>query len=354
MDADGGARSPRDVRRAGAPVEAEAAAGLPGEHVVDGVFVEEAAPLEEAEHTALQRALEALHVPVSQVRRLMEGDGAVVALGEEAVEDDSGPPRNLLRGVRGDVEVEVRVEGGAEAVQEGDGAELCVDRSTRAGAAQRGADGAQQDAEHVTGEARVVGEEGADPLRQGEHPLAEGQRRQDLVGEVGGHLHHAAGVAGGAGAAALAGEGDQTLGGARVATDAGEAVSEDAATQVGTEVVLHPGRHALAVGVGRGGVGEEGLQVVLDEGVEGRGGGIAAAVDGGETVAARRGRRVREGAAGCGPAGAGRCGRMHADEGAAAGGAVEWRGGSTVCRRLRLAPAASRVSPPPLLNSNSA
>jgi hypothetical protein len=45
--------------------------------------------------------------------RLVEGDAAVVALGEDAVEDD-------------DVEVEVGIEGGAEAVQEGDGAELGV------------------------------------------------------------------------------------------------------------------------------------------------------------------------------------------------------------------------------------
>jgi hypothetical protein len=38
-------------------VEAKAAAGLPGEHVLDGVLGEEAAALEEAEHAALQRAL---------------------------------------------------------------------------------------------------------------------------------------------------------------------------------------------------------------------------------------------------------------------------------------------------------
>jgi hypothetical protein len=124
-----------------------------------------------------------------------------VGLGEDAVEDD-------------DVEVEVGVEGGAEAVEEGDGADLGVGAERRAGAAQRGADGAEQDAQHVAGQARVVGQEGADPLRQGEHPLAERQRRQDVVGQVGGHLHHAAGVAGGADAAALAGEGDEALGGA--------------------------------------------------------------------------------------------------------------------------------------------
>jgi hypothetical protein len=94
-------------------VEAEAAAGLPGEHVLDGVLGEQAAALEEAEHAALQRALEAEDVVGREMGRLVEGDAAVVALGEDAVQDD-------------DVEVEVGVEGGTEAMQEGNGAELCV------------------------------------------------------------------------------------------------------------------------------------------------------------------------------------------------------------------------------------
>ena len=182
-------------------IQAETAAGLPGEHVGDGVVVEEATTLEVEQDAALQGALKAVDIVGAEVRRLVEDDGAVVAPGKDAVEHD-------------DVEVEVRIERGAEAVQEGDGAELRSVRGAGTDAPERGADGAQQDAEHVAGEARVVGQEGADPLRQGEYPLADGQRRQDVVGEVGGHLHHAAGVAGGADAAALAGEGDGALGGA--------------------------------------------------------------------------------------------------------------------------------------------
>jgi hypothetical protein len=134
------------------------------------------------------------------VGRLVEGDAAVVALGEDPVEDD-------------DVEVEVCVEGRPEAVQEGDGAELGIARCRRAGAAERGADGAEQDAEHVAGQARIAGQEGADSLRQGQDPLADGEWRQDVIGQVGGHFHHAAGVAGGADAAALAGAGRGGAGG---------------------------------------------------------------------------------------------------------------------------------------------
>jgi hypothetical protein len=69
-------------------VQAEAAAALPGEHVLYGVLVEESAALEEAEDTALQGALEAERVVGREVRRLVEGDAAVVVLREDAVEDD--------------------------------------------------------------------------------------------------------------------------------------------------------------------------------------------------------------------------------------------------------------------------
>jgi hypothetical protein len=52
--------APRDIgaMEADGCVEAEAAAGLPGEHVGDGVVVEEAAAPEEAEHAELRRTLE--------------------------------------------------------------------------------------------------------------------------------------------------------------------------------------------------------------------------------------------------------------------------------------------------------
>ena len=51
-------------------------------------------------------------------------------------------------------------------MEEGDGAQLRVAGSAGARALQRGADGAQQDAEYGADELRVVGQEGADPLRR--------------------------------------------------------------------------------------------------------------------------------------------------------------------------------------------
>ena len=80
-------------------------------------------------------------------------------------------------------------------------------------------------------------------------------------------------------------------------------MGENAAAQVGAEIVLHPARHGLAVRIGLG-VGQQGLEVVLHDGIGGRG--LATAVDGGEAVRPRGGRAVREGAAGSGLAGASR------------------------------------------------
>jgi len=140
-------------------------------------------------------------------------------------------------------------------------------------------------------------EVGAKPLWDGQHPLPHGQVGQDVIGQVGGELRHAAGVARGADPAALAGERDQALVAAGVTARAGEAVGEDAAAEVGAEVLLHPVRHGVAHGVGFGRMGEEGLDVVLDDGVQGARRRMPRPVDGLCTDSARmpsRGRAPRE------------------------------------------------------------
>jgi hypothetical protein len=97
---------------------------------------------------------------------------------------------------------------------------------------------------------------------------------------MGGDLDHATGVARGADAAALAREGDQALGAGLAAAGAGEAVGQDATAQVGAEVVFGPPGNAFTPGIRVGRPRKEALQVVLDDGVERGGGGLAAAVDG--------------------------------------------------------------------------
>ena len=285
-------------------VEAEAAGALPGEHVVHGVRLEEAAAVEEAEDAALDDGCECGGVSGGEVGRLVEAHLAVLGLSEHAVEDHH-------------VEVEVGVEGRAEAVEEGDRPDLRVRPGAGAAVAEAGADGAEQDPEYGAGESGVVVEEGADPLGDGEDPLADRERREDVVVQVRGDFHHPAGVAGGADAAALAREGDQALGGAVVTPDAGEAVSQDPAPEVGPEVVFDPARHAVAPGVGLGGPGEERLEVVLHDGVEGRGRRSAAAVDGGGAGGRGRVRRPVRRRARRGPGPAAGCGGAHAADGSA-------------------------------------
>ena len=72
-------------------------------------------------------------------------------------------------------------------------------------------EGPQEDVEDGAGGPRPVVEEGAEALGDGEHPLAHGHVGEDVVHQVGGGLGHALGVAGGAGAPALAGERDEEV-----------------------------------------------------------------------------------------------------------------------------------------------
>jgi len=94
---------------------------------------------------------------------------------------------------------------------------------------------------------------------------------QHVIREMGGELSHAACVAGWADPPALAGEWDQSLVATVLAASPGEPVGEDAAPQVGSEVLLDPPGHAAAQGIGFRRPGEEGLKMVLDDRVERRG-----------------------------------------------------------------------------------
>lgn len=121
----------------------------------------------------------------------------------------------------------------------------------------------------------VVGDAVAQVVGQAQDPLAQGSVGHDAVDEVGGQAGHALATAGGAEAAALAGEGDEAVVTAAVAVHAGEAVGEDAAVEEGAQLAAHEARKTA---LGSGGGGEEGLQVLLQRAVERGGLGLAAAV----------------------------------------------------------------------------
>jgi hypothetical protein len=181
---------------------------------------------------------------------LVEADTTVLIHTEHAVDDT-------------DVEVEVGVEGRPEPVQERDGADLGSRAGSGTGASERGANGSNEDAQRGTGDGRIVVEEGANPLRDRQHPPTDGQRGQDVVGEMGGGLHHATPVARRTHAPALAAERHQELAAAAGAAGAPEAVGKDAAPQVGPELALDPSGNAGAGGITPCGLRQERLEVVL-------------------------------------------------------------------------------------------
>jgi hypothetical protein len=92
----------------------------------------------------------------------------------------------------------------------------------RAGAAQVLFDRIEDEAQGAVEGLAVVLEVVAQPLGQGEHPPAHRQAGPDVIGQVGGSLRHPVGVARGADAPPLAGEGDEKTMAAVVAAGTSE------------------------------------------------------------------------------------------------------------------------------------
>ena len=101
-------------------------------------------------------------------------------------------------------------------MEEGDGAEpalrgrRCVLIARHSGRrAEKSLDLVEEDRGECRDGLGAVGEETAEPLGHGDHPLPDGDGRDDAADEMRGRLHHAAAVAGRADAAPLAGESDE-------------------------------------------------------------------------------------------------------------------------------------------------
>jgi len=253
------------TRDADGGIDAEPTGSLPSEHAVG--FVKEALGAEVAEHAALDDALEVEPVVGLKPGGFMKSDLTVRPLRECAIEDDT-------------VEVEVPVQGRAEPVEEADAAERGTVVRSWAGAAERRADGPEEDPQDGACGVGVVVQEGPQPFWKAEHPLAHGQMGKHVVSEMRGDLGHAPCVARRADSPALARERDEPVVAAVLTAYPSKAVGEDAALQVGTEVPLHPRRNAVAYGVCFGGLDEEGLEVMLDDGIEWRDCGSPRTVDG--------------------------------------------------------------------------
>ena len=88
-----------------------------------------------------------------------------------------------------------------------------------------------------------VGQKAPQPLRHGDHPLSHGDRRNDTIHKMRGGLRHVPTVAGGADASALARERDHEPLAAARAEGTAKPEAEDAAFEIGTELLLDVARH---------------------------------------------------------------------------------------------------------------
>jgi len=160
------------------------------------------------------------------------------------------------------MEVDVEVEGAAEALDGSDAAGPRLGRpQPPRGPPLPGEDGAGEHVEQTRGEGRVTGGEEADPPRQREDPLPHRRRRQHVPDQVVGPVLHASGGAGGA-HVRLARERDQPLETAVGTADPGEAASQDAAVEVGAQLALDEGRQTAPMLAALAGAGEERFELV--------------------------------------------------------------------------------------------
>jgi hypothetical protein len=105
--------------------------------------------------------------------------------------------------------------------------------------------------------------------------------REDTIDEMCGGLGHPPGVARGADAAPLAGEGHQEIAAVRRAPCPGEAVSQDAALQVASQLALSVAGYRAPIAVAFAPRRQVGLQALPDEAVEDGLLGVATCLDSG-------------------------------------------------------------------------
>ena len=177
--------------------------------------------------------------------------------------------------------VDVEVEGGAEALDGGDGAGVRIGEAGGAsGGAQPDEDGAEEDGEDSREQRAILSEREAESPGHGQGPLPIAGRGQDGGDEVRAEVDHAAAATRRTHRAALARERDQAIEPAAGAADADETVSELAAGEVAPELGLDVARQTEAMRAALARFFEHRFEVGGDDLMEDRGLGGAAAIGG--------------------------------------------------------------------------
>src|SRR5213596_2333058 len=195
-----GARPERDPPLDRGAADAGQRGRFLGEWVdVGGVIDVEPAAREETLDAPVDGGEQPRHLLVARWLGGVELEAPVFSRGEDAVQQEG-------------VEVDVQLEAAPEALDHRHGAAPPVAHArARRAAAIEPEHGAYGDAEHRAAERMIVGEEIAQAVRQGEHPLAHGNARQDMIDEVGGLLRHTPPATAGTEAASLARERHEAL-----------------------------------------------------------------------------------------------------------------------------------------------
>jgi hypothetical protein len=223
----------------------------------EGIVIPVGAGLEQAMEATSRTGEHARHVVAARWRQGEEARGCRISygVGVGAIESQG-------------VEVDVQVESGAEALEEGHcaalfGAEAPVPPNAPA---QLGEERSQERAKDLARETGVVGAAVAQWVGEGEDPLPDRHLWENAIDEVRGGVGHAAAAAGGAETTAFAGERHEPIVPTSVAVQAQEAVGEDAAAEEGAELLLdETRRRPIAVS----GAGEEGLELLANGAVQG-------------------------------------------------------------------------------------
>src|SRR5439155_14564675 len=251
-----GARPERDPPLDRGAADAGQRGRFLGEWVdVGGVIDVESAAREETLDAPVDGGEQPRHLFVARRLGGVELEAPVFSLGEDAVQQEG-------------VEVDVQLEAAPEALDHRHGAAPPVAHArARRAAAIEPEHGAYGDAEHRAAERMIVRKKIAQAVRQGEHPLAQGNARQDVIDEVGGLLRHAAAATAGTEAASLARERHEALERAVLAPNPCEASAERSARQELAELALDEAGEAAAVGAVSS-LAQEGLQVLADDAME--------------------------------------------------------------------------------------
>jgi hypothetical protein len=184
-----------------AGVQAESTAMIPAEHILSVVEFQEAVAGKVAEDSLSDGVLEALQESVGEGGGFVEAEaglwigriltGVILDSLEQTVHDAQ-------------VEMVVRVQRRAEAMQEADRAHGSGSWSRWAGLPQGGTEGPEQDVENGAGGPGPVVEVRPQTLGNGEHDLTDGHVGEDVIDQMGGCLGHTLGSARGTAPPALA------------------------------------------------------------------------------------------------------------------------------------------------------